>query len=159
MKTNAGNRAGMNHPFIDGDSQKQLPGVCLQQLINQLLSNSMATAFKNNSLVTNEIPREVQLSRDKAIVAPVIKDLLATIINNSRNGQIFISAERFRDTITLQVQERNNYNGYALAWSVNAMETEAAMVGGIITINGAQQRVVTISFSFPFQSSLVSYDC
>lgn len=159
MKTNAGNHAGMTPPFIDGESKKQLPGVCLQQLINQLLRNSMATAFKNNSLVTNEIPREVQLSRDKVIVVPVIKDLLATIINNSRNGQIFISAERFRDTITLQVQERNNYNGYALAWSINAMEAEAAMVGGNITINGAQQKVVTISFSFPFQSSTVTYDC
>lgn len=159
MKTNVGNRAGMSHPFIEGSTQKQLPGVCLQQLINQLLANSMATAFKNNSLVTNEISREVQLSRDKVIVAPIIKDLLATIITNSRNGQIFISADRFRDTITLQIQERNNYNGYALAWSIQSMETEAAMVGGNITINGAQQKVITISFSFPFQTSAISYDC
>lgn len=160
MKTNAGNRTSMNHPLIEGSTHKKLPGVCLQQLVNQLLTNSMSTAFKNNSLVTNEIPREVQLARDKAIVAPVIRDLLSTVISNSRNGQIFISAERFRDTIILQVQERNNNNGYALAYSIGAMEAEAMMVGGDIAVNGAQQKVVTVSFSFPFQAgNNIQYEC
>jgi hypothetical protein len=156
MKTNTGTRADAIQPLTDGTQQK-LPGVCLQQLVNQLLRNSMAIAFKNKSLVTNEIPREVQLSKDKVVVAPILRNLLATIITNSRNGEIHISAERFRDIITLQVQERNNYNGYALTYSIQALETEATRVGGSITINGAQQKVITVSFSFPGNN--VAYDC
>jgi hypothetical protein len=157
MKTNAGSGTGMNHPFMKRNTQEKLPGVCLRQLVNQLLGTSMATAFQNNSVVTNEIPREVQFSREKANIAPVIKDMLATIISNSRNGQIYISAEMYSDIITLQIQERNNYNGYALAWSINAMEAEATLAGGSISINGAQQKVVTISLSFPFQSVNAGY--
>jgi hypothetical protein len=152
MKTNAGANAGMNRPFMKGSTKDKLPGVCLKQLVNQLLSSSLATAFQNDSVVTNEVSREVQLSRDKAMIAPVISDLLAAVISNSRKGQIYISAERYSDIITLNIQERNNYNGFALAWSIKTIEAEAAAMGASITINGAQQKVVTVSLSFPFQS-------
>lgn len=157
MKANTGTGTSTIPSRIDGSTQQKLPGVCLQQLVNQLLQHSMSVAFKNKSLVTNEIPREVELSKDKIIVAPVLRNLLATIITNSRDGEIYISADRFRDIITLQVQERNNYNGYALEYSIKALEREATRVGGSITIDGAHKRVITVSFSFPGMSS--AYDC
>jgi len=138
----------------------KLSEVSLQQLINQLLGNQMSTAFRNKSVVTNEISRDIQLSKDKIAVAPVIRHLLATVISNARNGEIYISAERFRDIIILNVQDRNNYNGYALDYSIKAMETEATSAGGNLTIEGAQKRVVNISLSFPYQTEHVAaYDC
>ena len=159
MKTNTGTRADNNRLMTEGGTQQKLPGVCLQQLVNQLLKNSMAIAFKNKSLVTNEIPREVEFSKDRIIIAPVLRNLLAAIITNSRDGEIYISAERFRDIIILHVQERNNYNGYALAYSIHALETDAMKVGGNITIDGEHQKVITVSFSFPGQSPTPAYDC
>jgi hypothetical protein len=158
MKTNTGTGASTIRPEIDGSTQQKLPGVCLQQLVNQLLRHSMAVAFKNKSLVTNEIPREVEFPKDKIIVAPVLRNLLSAIINNSRDGEIYISADCFRDIITLQVQERNNYNGYALEYSIKALETEAAKVGGSITIDGAHKKIITVFFSFPGQANQ-TYDC
>jgi len=137
----------------------KLSEVSLQQLINQLLGNQMSTAFRNKSVVTNEISRDIQLSKDKIAVAPVIRHLLATVISNARNGEIYISAERFRDIIILHVQDRNNYNGYALDYSIKAMETEATSAGGSLTIEGAQKRVVNISLSFPSQAGHTTYDC
>jgi hypothetical protein len=47
------------------------------------------------------------------------------------------------------VQERNNYNGYALGYSVRTLEQSASAYGANITISGEQQRVVTVSISFP----------
>jgi hypothetical protein len=125
------------------------PGVSLQLLINQLLTPSMPKAFHSKTLVINEVARNIELSRDNAAIAPVVRDLLSTVISNARNGQIYISAERFRDIVTLQIQERNNYNGYALGYSVRTLEQDAAAYGASISINGEQKRVVTISISFP----------
>lgn len=159
MKTITGIRAIMNRQFTDDNTSSQLPGISLQQLVNQLLGNSMATAFRNKSLVINEVPREIIVNNGKITIAAVIRDLLATVISNSSNGQIYITAERFRDIITLQVQERNNYNGYALTSSLGLIEAEAVLAGGNLTINGAQKKVITISFSFSIQAEPLSYDC
>lgn len=129
--------------------KNQEKGLSLQLLVNQLLANSMPTAFHSKTLVINEVSRAMELSKDNAGIAPVIRNLLSTIIFNARNGEIHISADRFRDTTTLYVQERNNYNGYALGYSVRTLEQEAASHGANISISGEQQRVVTVSISFP----------
>ena len=100
----------------------------------------------------------MELSKDRAGIAPVIRDLLSTVIVNARNGQIYISADRFRDITTLYVQERNNYNGYALGYSVRTLEQEAAVHGANISINGEQQRVVTVAISFPNNAEGMIWD-
>jgi hypothetical protein len=158
MKTTTGMRAMMNGQVTGSGTHSQLPGISLQILVNQLLSNSMTTAFQNKSLVINEVSREVLLPKEKTMIAPVIRDLLAAVISNSKNGQIYISAERFRDMIILQVQERNNNNGYALSSSLAFLEAEAIVAGGNLEVNGAQKKIVTISLSFPVQNGL-QYDC
>jgi hypothetical protein len=128
------------------------PGISLQALVNQLLSHSMPAAYRSKSLVINDVSRDVKLNRASAKVAPVIQHLLTTVVDNARNGDISVSADRFQDIVILEVQDRNNYNGYALGYSIRAMESEAAMVGGSISIDGEQKKVITISFSFPNQS-------
>jgi hypothetical protein len=159
MKTTNSNPAMTNLPPMGGNSTGKESGVSLKQLINQLLGNSMATAFRSHSLVINEVSRDIQLSKDKAAVVPVLRDLLATVVANARKGNIYISAERFRDILTVQIQERNNYNGYALGYSVHAMESDATMVGANISIQGEKQLVTTISFSFANQAASYQYEC
>ena len=124
-------------------------GLSLQLLVNQLLVNSMSTAFHSKTLVINEVSRGMELAKDKAGIAPVIRELLSTVILNARNGQIHISADRFKDITTLYVQERNNNNGYALGYSVRTLEQDASAHGANISISGEQKRVVTVSISFP----------
>jgi hypothetical protein len=82
-------------------------------------------------------------------VITVMKDILTTVVANSRNGNIHITAERYKDVVIVEIQERNNYNGYALSFSIGSIEPEAASIGGHLTIRGQQQKVTTISFSFP----------
>ena len=121
----------------------------LQLLVNRLVSNSLAGIVRSKSIVVNEVLPEFFITADENKVTPVISELLTTVVANARNGRIYITAERFRDIIILQIQDRNNYNGYALACSIKAIEPQAAMMGGCINIKSAQQLVATISFSFP----------
>ncbi len=125
--------------------------ISLQQLINYLVNSSLPAANSNNTHVVNEVGQGIALGASMHNAIAVMKDLLYTVVANSRNGDIHITAERFRDEVTLEIQERNNYNGYALAFSIGSLEPDAASLGGHISINGPQQRVTTISFSFPNQ--------
>ncbi len=123
----------------------------LQQLINNLVSSSLSDANRHNTQVVNEVRQGIALGTSTQSVIAIMSDLLSTIVANSQNGEIHITAERFSDTVILEIQERNNNNGYALAFSIGAIEPQAHSFGGHIKINGPQKKVATVSFSFPDQ--------
>ena len=123
----------------------------LQQLVSNLVNSFLSTASQNNTQLVNEVRKEIALGATPIKAIEVIRELLETVIANSSNGEIHITAERLGSTILLQIQERNNNNGYALAYSIGTIEPTALSAGGHISINGPQKRVATISFSFPDQ--------
>jgi len=123
-------------------------GTSLQLLVNRLVSNSLNGIARNKCIVVNEVPSDFRIAADET-AAPVINELLTTMVANARNGRIYINAQRFRDIMILEMQERNNYNGYALAFSLKSIEPQASMIGGNINIKGIQQLETTVSFSFP----------
>jgi len=121
----------------------------LQQLINNLVNSTLPAAHHKNTHVLNEVEKGIKLGTTIQHAMGIMNDILTTIVANSRNGEIHITAERFRDVVTLEFEERNNYNGYALAYSIGSIEPDAASLGGHISMKGPQQKVTTISFSFP----------
>jgi hypothetical protein len=123
----------------------------LQELVNDLVIKSLSHAISNKSNVVNEIDKRIVLAATDPRVPFILEELISTVIANSRNGEIHITADLYSDVVTVQIQERNNYNGYALSFTVHSIEPEAIEAGGYISINGEQKRVTTISFSFPNQ--------
>ncbi len=134
-------------------------GISLQLLVNRLVSGSKDTAIRNKTSIINEVPRNIQMLVDETKVVPVIDELLNTVIANARNSEIHISADRFRDIVILNIQDRNNYNGYALAFSIMSMEAQVAEAGGTLVIIGKQEKVATVSFSFPNSMKTSKYYC
>ena len=123
----------------------------LQHVVSNLVNSFLPEAKRNHTELVNEVRQEIALGAKDGRIMEVISELLETVIANSNHGEIHITAERFSDTILLQIQERNNNNGYALAYRVESIERIAQSTGGHITINGPQKRVATISYSFPDQ--------
>jgi len=123
--------------------------ISLKTLVNDLVNSSLPAAINNKSNVINDVGQEVLLGEGNHKISAIVRDLLAMVVLNSKNGEIHITADRYSDVVTLEIQERNNYNGYALAFSIGSIEPDAYNIGGHIAIKGAQQKVVTISFSFP----------
>jgi hypothetical protein len=126
----------------------------LRQLVSKLVSSSLTMAAQKNTDLVNEIQQEIFLAAEMPGVFSVMKELLTIVVSNSKNGKIHISADRFRDVIILEIQERNNNNGYALAYQVNNIEPEAAAIGGHISMVEPRKKITTVSFSFPFPSNL-----
>lgn len=137
------------NPQLQTTSDVLSTAISLQQLVSDLVENSLPAASHNNTLVLNEVRQGIALGSSTQRAVDVMNELLFTIVVNSRNGDIHITADRYQDVVTLEIQERNNYNGYALAYSVSSMETDAARLGGHITIKDSSKKIATILFSFP----------
>jgi len=125
--------------------------ISLKQLVTNLVHSSLPVAQRLQSSLVNEVEQEVELGTESPKIMAILGDLLHTVVSNSKNGEIHISADRYNGVVILQIQERNNNNGYALAYSIGSIEPDAVKIGGHISIKGPQQRVTTISFSFPTQ--------
>ncbi len=133
-------------PVLPGEP---FPGKSLRLLVNHLVSDSLPAAARLQSQIVNEVPGNLRLLANADKVVPVIDELLTTVVSNAKNGEIHISAGRYRDMLTLQVQERNNYNGYALSSSILSMQANVHRIGGEIAMQDAQRLVATITLSFP----------
>jgi hypothetical protein len=161
MKAYIQNPLPMRHPQLQTTfADTSVPGSSLQSMINHLLRHSLNDMLRNSdSSVKNEIPAELSILAEENKLSPVIREVLATVIGNAKKGRIHIRAERFRDIVILEIQDRSNYNGYALDYSIQALEPLARTVGGYLSINGQNQLDTTISFSFPNQAGIAAYDC
>jgi hypothetical protein len=124
-------------------------GIPLQQIVNNFITGIYRSALENKSEIINEIDKRLLLSYRSGKVISIMTELVETVVRNSKNGEIHITADRYSDVIVFQIEERNNNNGYALSYSIGSIEPDAAMIGGHISIRGPQQKVTTISFSFP----------
>jgi hypothetical protein len=124
-------------------------GISLKKLISSLISSSSKAAAVNKVFILNEVSPEFRIPADQVKVISVIKELMTTMAFNGRNTCISVTAEKFTDIIILNFEDQNNNNGYALSFSLMAIEQQARFAGGDITIDGVQKKVATVSFSFP----------
>lgn len=124
-------------------------GISLRKLISSLAGSSGKSAAVNKVFILNDVSAEFQIPMEQVKVISVIKELLAAMTSNGRNTCISVTAERFKDTIILNFEDQNNYNGYALSFSLMAIGQHARFAGGDISIDRPQRRVATVSFSFP----------
>lgn len=131
----------------------------LADLVNEHLAGFENLMAQSVISVENDVPAALFLNPGQQDIARIIGDLLGTVIANARNTSLLITADKYADVITLRVQDQNNYNGYAMSFSLMSVEREARCVGGEIMIRGAQERVATISFSFPDQPQARPYAC
>ena len=134
-------------------------GTSLSQLVNRLARTPLLAAGTTQTSFTNEIASDVITIVDEQMIQPVLEELLNTVISFARKGRIYVTAERYKDIIVLQVQEQNNYNGYALSTRIKALEPMARAIGGFISIKGEQQLKTTISLSFPDEKISAGFRC
>jgi hypothetical protein len=139
----------MKSPRINALTDNPGNGISVRKLISRLVSNLSQYAAVNKVFILNEVPDAFQIPEEQGRVIAVIKELLTTMASNGRNTCISVTAEKFTDTIILNFEDQNNNNGYALSFSLMALEQQARFAGGDISINGAQKKVATVSFSFP----------
>lgn len=124
-------------------------GTSLTSLVDQLLHEAQPLALQSESILVNEIEPAFFTAVSEAVIRPVIGEILESMLLVANRGRIHIFAEKFGDSITVEFEERNNYNGYALAFRLCAVESLAREAGGYLSVKGEKSLLARISFCFP----------
>ncbi len=124
-------------------------GTSLNSLVNQLMDEYRQLAYRSNSVISNEIEPGFFTAAPSYLIRPVLDEIFQSLLQAAHNGQISIFAEKFGDNITIEFEEHNNYNGYALAFRLCRVEPLARKAGGYLSVKGEKSLLARVSFCFP----------
>ena len=139
----------MKQQLKAGDSAHGYNRIRLQQLIDGVVGNSLPAAMQHGSMVCNEVGKGVCLHRVSETFTSLVEEILDAVIDNSKKGDIHIRASRQHQRLILQITEKNNYNGFALAWRIGVLAQAVSGLGGSLDIRNPRQLETTISLSIP----------
>lgn len=124
-------------------------GTSLTTLVDELLLEVEPLAQQSKTILLNEMEPAFFTAASGSALSVVIREILQSMLQCARQGRIHIYAEKFGDHITLEFEERNNFNGYALAFRLCSVEPLAREAGGYLSVKGEKSLLARISFSFP----------
>ena len=119
----------------------------LQKFVSRLQSEFQVTAVKQNSLIVNAVPGEMQVNTDPALLACIIKGLFNTMIGVCQNCCIQVSAKCFNNVVLLRITN-NNENTFQNNLDIKEAQAVAESLGGCITLNNQIKKGTAVIFSF-----------
>ena len=127
----------------------------LQYIVDNLILALAAVASRNNNTIINEVPSHIRLGNDQNAVSSVIDGLLRSVIFNTRESCIRVTAQLlYEKFMVIAVKDTNSFNTYGIACSLQDVVPLAQKLGGELDIMSQRQKITTISFKFPVESPL-----
>lgn len=122
--------------------------VALHLMINQLAVSTMPSAARRRSFIMNDIPSEVYVRANAQKLAAVLGSLLNTVINQSSDSCIRVSAKPYGDVMLVHIKDLHNLNGRTFSVCLGQAQKMAATIGGTVTVNEYRKEMTTIALSF-----------
>ncbi len=121
----------------------------LKQLTSRITADFLPVAVKQNNFFVNDIPANLPIEYNHEWISSIINGLVSTIVHHARNTCIRFSAKRFGYVMVLEIQESGSANGYAMACSLQEVQSQAQQIGGCLNISIPKPELTTVAFSFP----------
>lgn len=139
----------MKRQLITGYRVQDDSRIPLRQLIDGLVGNSLSIAAANGTVVLNKVGGEVILQNGSDRFVQLLDEIIRAVIINSRRGDIHISANKKNGSLQFHIEDRSNYNGYALSFSVSSLVPDAAFIGGRLEIVNPNSLETMVLLSVP----------
>ena len=122
--------------------------VPLNHLAGSLINSYLALAVERSNVLVNEIPADITVEYNQHSVSSILNSLMKAVLLNTRGTRIRVSARRFGYVLVVELHKSGAVNGYAMACSLQDVNSEAEKIGGYLNIS-IQDKLTTVSFSFP----------
>lgn len=132
---------GINVAAVNGKN------IHLQKFVSRVQTEFQFTAVKQNSLIVNNVPHELHVNTDPALLACIIKGLFSTMIGVCQNCCIQVSAKCFNNVVLLRITN-NNVNAFQNNFDIKEVQSVAEALGGCITLNNQIKKGTAVIFSF-----------
>ncbi len=130
--------------------------VGLHLMVNRISTGSLPSATRKNSFIINDVPDDLEVNTDEHMLATVFGSLLNTVINNSENCCIRISAKLYGRVVLLHLKESHRLNCPAFAGNLRQVQQLAEKIGGTVSVSNERNEATTIVFSFVNNLSLAA---
>lgn len=118
--------------------------IVLQKFVKRLLEVFQPILIKQKSFIVNNVPDDLIVSTDPAMLATVIKNLFYQLGQN-QNSCMFISAKCYNNVVLFRITGVNSFHDIA---EIKDVQSFAEALGGCITLNTQTKKGSAIIFSF-----------
>lgn len=122
--------------------------VALHLMINQLSVSTMSSATRRRSFIMNDIPSGMYVTTDAQKLAAVLGTLLHSIISQTSDSCIRVSAKTYGDVMLVHIKDQHNLNGRNFSICLARAQRMAETIGGTVTVNNFRNDATTIALSF-----------
>jgi K+-sensing histidine kinase KdpD len=125
-------------------------------MVGRISASSIPTAAQRNSFIVNDIPKELNVNANEHMLASVFGSLLNTVITNTRDCCIRVSAKLYGKVVLVHLKESHHTINNAFNGSIRQVQQLAEKIGGTISINSDRDKATTIVFTFVNDLSLAA---
>jgi hypothetical protein len=119
----------------------------LYGLVANLIHEAAPLAVHNRNSVVNNVPMDVHIDANGAIVSSVLSKLFNTIIRHTQNCGILISAKVYGMVVLVQVKSKGNISP-GLPEDMGQVSLKAQKTGGVIEITGYENKEASVAYCF-----------
>lgn len=134
-----------SHPILD--MSKFSNDSNLYGIVNNLIHESAPLAVDNRNYVVNNIPDDLWVETNSAVVSTVLNKLVNTVMRHTKNSVILISAKVYGMTILVQVKSKGNISP-ALPEDIGYACLKAQKTGGIIEMIQCESEQASFAYCF-----------
>jgi hypothetical protein len=119
----------------------------LHSIVDDLIHDAAPLAVHNKNFVINNIPADLQLQANGTIVTSVLSRLFNTVIRNTQNSGIMISAKVYGMVVLVQVRSNGNISP-GLPEDMGHASLKAQKTGGVIEMVHCENKEASVAYCF-----------
>ena len=124
-----------------------LPESTLHTIVNDLIQESASLVMYNKNYVVNNVPADLRVEANSAIVTSVLNRLLETALRHTKNSVILISARLYGMAVLVQVKSKGTISP-GLPEDIGHACVKAKKTGGIIEMIDCANDQASIAYCF-----------
>lgn len=119
----------------------------LHGIVNNLINEAASLAVNNRNYIVNNIPGDLSVETNSAVVSTVLNKLVNTVMRHTKNSVILISAKTYGMTVLVQVKSKGNISP-ALPEDIGYARMKAQKTGGVIEIIQCESEQASFAYCF-----------
>jgi hypothetical protein len=122
--------------------------IALYKCISQVITDLQSCTTERSNIIINDVLPGMLVSTDKNLLTSVTSNLLGTIVMNSQDNTIHISAKLIGNITLIHVRSSNAASNDSIIDAMQKIELLAETLGGCLTISNNRMNGLTLAFTF-----------
>jgi hypothetical protein len=122
--------------------------ISLCKCINQVIVDLQSGTSEQNNTIINDVQKEMLVSTDKETLTTILTCLLNTMVINTQNNKIHLSAKLIGNITLMHIRSIHAAFSDEITESLKKTESLAERLGGCITISNNSVHGLTLAFTF-----------